>query len=140
MWCKACVMQNRLVGATRSLRCREFASAAATLQRERRQISRIHRTIEVTFALGSCNGLCKFGPVRIKEALNAAGYRLVGGRQFRGALSRQATAPLGICGVNSRHAADVANQPIVGGLGRVPKFGAYGGHRRGGVFVKGSHE
>src|SRR6478672_11656295 len=57
-------------------------------------------------------------------------------RQFGGALSRQAAVPLGICGVGSRRAADVANQPIVGRLGRVPELGTYCGHRHVGVFVK----
>src|SRR6202030_3713104 len=94
----------------------------------------------VTFALGGRDGLCEFGLVPIKEELDAAGDRLVGGRQFGGALSRQAAAPLGVCGVGSCHATDVANQPIVGGLGRVPKLGTDGGHRRSGVFVKSPHE
>ena len=96
----------------------------------------VHRAVDVTFALGGRDGLRQFGLVSIDEAFDAAGDRLIGGRQFGGALSRQAAVPLGICGVGSRRAADVANQPIVGRLGRVPELGTYCGHRHVGVFVK----
>jgi len=81
----------------------------------------VHRAVDVTFALGGRDGLRQFGLVSIDEAFDAAGDRLIGGRQFGGTLSRQAAVPLGICGVGSRRAADVANQPIVGRLGRVPE-------------------
>jgi len=53
----------------------------------------VHRAVDVTFALGGRDGLRQFGLVSIDEAFDAAGDRLIGGRQFGGALSLAVRQP-----------------------------------------------